>query len=138
MENSKRRWAEIRFYYFSKEIYEINKELLDIATIIEAVALLTPHSKPERLKGLSAKLLSDISAIPNLVEVVFLMHQFNYSNKTISETVGKTTRTISRIITQREKPPFLPILQKSDDELIMNFLITLDKIQKAGILNESN
>lgn len=135
MEIDERRWTEIRFYLFSKDIYEIKKDLLDITTIIEGIALITPNSKPERLKGLSAKLLTDITARPKLTEIIFLMNKHNYTLQKIGTTVGKTREAVRKILKEKDPPLCLPTLKESDDILIANFLKTLDKIQKAGITN---
>lgn len=138
MENNERRWVEIQFYFFSKDIYDIKKDLLDIATIIEGIALITPNSKPERLKGLSAKLLSDISARPKQIELIFLMKQNGYSLQEIGKSCNRTKKWAYENLKNKTEPPFHPVLQESDDLLIAEFLETLNKVQKAGINNGIN
>ena len=133
MNLAQRRWAEVEFYYFSLDIYHINNDMLDVASMIETLALMTKKSKVERLKGLSAKLLTDISSTPTTLELVFLMKDQNYSTKEISKATNKSTKQINRYLTNNEPPIFTPKLKESDDIQIAKFMETVHKIKQAGI-----
>lgn len=136
MDASQRRWAEIRFYYFSLDIYRIHNDLLDVATMIEAIGMLTKGSKIERLKALSAKLLSDIGSTPTLIEMITLMRHHKYPISKIAETTGKSQRTITRYLKQNPDQIYIPSLKEADDELINNFMKTVELIKQAGIITQ--
>ena len=133
MDLAQRRWAEIEFYYFSLDIYHINYDMMDVASMIETIAMMTKKAKIERLKGLSAKLLTDIGSTPTTLELVFLMYNQGFNTKEIGKATNKSSRQINRYLSNNEPPIFTPKLNEADDIQLAHFMETVNKVKQAGI-----
>lgn len=133
MDLAQRRWAEIEFYYFSLDIYHINYDMMDVASMIETIAMMTKKAKIERLKGLSAKLLTDIGSTPTTLELVFLMYNQGFNTKEIGKATNKSSRQINRYLNNNEPPIFTPKLNEADDIQLAHFMETVNKVKQAGI-----
>lgn len=133
MTQNERRWIEIQFYYFCLDLYNIHKELIDVITIVEGISLITKQSKPERIKHIAAKLLSDISSIPTRTEIIYLMKENGYSQREIAKKLGKQQPYIQRHLKKMSELICIPSLQETDTKLLIEFLNTTKKIKEAGI-----
>jgi hypothetical protein len=132
MTASERRWAEIRLFYFCLDIYRLRHDLMDVAYAIDTIAQIG-NFKRERLKHISAKLISDPTNMPTDTEFIHIASENGLTNSYIAETIGKSRAHICQVLKRKEAPAYSPLMSEEDDIEINKFIILLDKFQKAGI-----
>lgn len=132
MTKSERRWAEIRLFYFCLDIYRMRHDLMDVAYAIDTIAQIG-NFKRERLKHLSAKLISDPTNMPTATEFIYIAADNGLTNSYIAEVIGKSRAYISQVLKRNEVPAYSPLLSEEDDLEVGKFITLLDKFQKAGI-----
>lgn len=127
------RWAEIRFFYFCQDIFDMRKNMLDVIYSIEAVSQIG-NLRVTELKRIAGLFMGDPYYIPRREEVIFIANRMGYTLKQISEITGTTRQAVKQFI-DRNQDGFYAT-NKCDalaDEIIIEFLDLLDKFKKAGI-----
>lgn len=129
--DSVQRWTEIEFYYFCFDIYQLNKDMMDVVNAIEAISQIG-QINIGTLKRAAAKMLSDPYYLPILEEVVILGNQNGIPPKELAEEVGKSKATISRMISKSDLFSPRPKLEPFEDEQIYKYMELLKRFKKAG------
>lgn len=129
----KRRWAEIRFYYFCYDIYKIKKNMLDVVYVIEAISQIGTF-KVSQIKTIAGKMLSDPYYMPVENEMIMAAYINEYSMSAIAKYLHKSRQTIYDAIKRCEnKFAFIPKCDIDEDEQLVKFLDLLDLLKKAGL-----
>jgi len=129
----KRRWAEIKFYYFCYDVYKIKKNMLDVVYVVESIAQIGEFKVP-LIKTLAGKMLSDPYYMPNENEMIMAAHKNEYSMSTLAKYLRKSRQTIYDAIKRNEdKFAFIPKCDIHEDEQLVKFLNLLDTLKKAGL-----
>lgn len=137
MNNAERRWIEIKLYYFCLDIYHIRNELYDVSYAIETISQIGIF-KIQRLKALSARMLSDITLTPALSEVVHLAYAHGLSLSQIASFVNKKSKNTIAEMLKKEPPNYIPIFNEKDSIEVAKFIKLLDIFQKAGIPDDTD
>lgn len=129
----KRRWVEVRFYYFCFDIFQIRKNMLDVVLSIEAISQIGTV-KNDVLKRISGKMLGDPYYLPHETELILLANLMEYPLKDIATYVKKTKQAVSYVIkTKKEDFAPTPRLAIDEDQEIDKFMKLVDIFKKAGI-----
>lgn len=129
----KRRWAEIRFYYFCYDIYKINKNMLDVVYVVEAISQVGEF-KISLIKNIAGKMLSDPYYMPVENEMIMAAYKNEYSMSTLAKYLHKSRQYIYKVVNRdEEKFAFIPKCEINEDAQIVKFLDLLDIIKKAGL-----
>ena len=130
-----RRWSEIKFYYFCLDIYSINKDMIEVILIIEAIAHIG-HLNYKLLKSITGKMLGDPYYLPVRDEIIALAYTYNLSVADIVKDFGFTRKTVTNLLRNPNKnilPTPTPLLTINEDQEIYKFCQLIPLIQKAGI-----
>ena len=129
----KRRWAEIRFYYFCYDIYKIKNNLVDVIYVIEAISQIG-NFKISKIKTVAGKMLSDPYYMPLENEMIMAAHKNDYPMANIATYLNKTRQYIYKVVNRdKDKFAFIPKCDIDEDEQIVKFLGLLDTLKKAGL-----
>ena len=126
-----RRWAEIQLYFMCEDIYNIRKEMEDVAQMIEVAAQVGIPNQT-RIGRISMFALEAHNK-PTNEELVHLAHQNDVPIVTICKYVHKSRRTVHRMLKQ-EPPLVCPRFSEEDDQHIFNFLKRWKDIKEVGIV----
>lgn len=131
--NFRRRWAEIRFYYFCYDIYKINKNMLDVVYVVESISQIGEF-KVSLIKNIAGKMLSDPYYMPVENEMIMAAYKNDYPMSTLAKYLKKTRQYIYKVIKRdEEKFAFIPKCEINEDEQLVKFLDLLELIKKAGL-----
>lgn len=129
----KRRWLEIRFYYFCVDLYRIRHDMMDIIYLIDTIPRVEPYDE-SIVKNLSGKLFRDEHFVPIRNEVLILAILNGMSKQDAAEKFMLSRAQVHNIFNkERHLYSFLPKFTKHEDEQLYLFMEALDKFQKAGI-----
>lgn len=130
-----RRWSEIKFYYFCLDIYHINKDMIEVVLMVEAIAHIG-HLDYKLLKRLAGLMLGDPYYLPVKDEVISLANAYKLSNSEICKQFGFTRKTVANIIKSPNRNTIthsIPLLTVSEDQELNKFCEILTQIQQAGV-----
>lgn len=129
----KRRWAEIRFYYFCYDIYKIKKNMLDVVYVVEAISQIGTF-KVSQIKTIAGKMLSDPYYMPVENEMIMAAYINEYPMANIAAYLHKTRQYVYKVVNRdKEKFAFIPKCDIDEDEQLVKFLDLLDLLKKAGL-----
>lgn len=129
-----RRWAEVRFYQFLVETYELRHKSIDIVNIADTICELG-DANPNRIRALMNTMLNDTYYRPSKREIILLGKKEGMSTLQIADYMKTSRQAIAQYI-KRNDDIFspLPRCQIDDDYEIVKFLQTLEKIHGIGTL----
>lgn len=135
LSEQQRRWSEIKFYYYCMDIYNINKDMIEVILLIEAIAHIGKLDY-KILKNAAAKMLSDPYYLPIRDEVISLADAYGLNVSEISKQTGISRKTVRNVIDSPDRNTIhnpTPLLDISEDKEIYNFNQIANTIRKAGI-----
>jgi len=130
-----RRWSEIKFYYFCLDLFHINKDMIEVVLMIEAIAHIG-HLNYKLLKNIAGKMLGDPYYLPIKDEVISLANAYGLSTAEICRQFGFNRKTVTNIIKSPQRNTTqhpIPLLNITEDQELYKFCEILPKIQKAGV-----
>lgn len=127
------RWAEVQFYKFCEDVYQVNHDMLDLVYIIETVCRLGKlNSKP--IKNIAGQFMGDPYYSPSKIEIICLARLLNFGFSDIAKML-KVSRQAIHQMTERQKENYYPTpkLQVYEDQKLIEFLNSLKIYQKVGL-----
>lgn len=131
--NVQMRWAEIQFYKFCDDVYQLNHDMVDIVYVIETVCRLGKiAAKP--IKNLAGQILQDPYYSPSKAEIICLARMQDYSYADIAKMLHTSRQAVRQFQERQEKNYYpTPKLEVFQDEKIIEFLNCLKIYQKVGL-----
>lgn len=129
-----RRWAEIRLYQFCLDIYAIRHQSIDIFDYVDLICSFADIDK-KQIKPLIRVMLQDTYYQANKREIIMIGTVKGLSANNISNYIGMSRQGVTQFI-ERNKGTFTPFPRCSvaDDEMIIKFINTVDKLKEIGRL----
>lgn len=127
------RWLEISFYYFCTDILKVNNDIMDVMSLVEALAPIAQYDIIPA-KALVQEILVTYQLRPNHEEIALLMNKRGFTVREIKKTISIGSDRLSCLIADDKINPrmFYPRLSSKKLEIIKKFLATIDIIGKAG------
>jgi hypothetical protein len=132
--DEKRRWIEIRFFYFCYDVYQLNHDMIDVINTIELMNSLGDFDL-KLVKKASGKVLGMQSNLPTKEEIICLAVKNGIKQRALCKTLEMKPSTVSVIANTKSEiyeycPPRLDI---DEDTNILKFLDIWENFQKVGL-----
>ena len=128
-----RRWDEIRMYYFIRDMFDINKNTMDLMTMTDAVCDVGKIDKG-KIRIVIMKMLNDPYFIPYKAEIYVLAKLLKYPMTKVAKRMGTTQQAANQngLRNIKKYEPY-PRYEIDEDQEIHKFLDTLDIVRKVGL-----
>lgn len=129
------RWLEVSFFYFCQDIINTAGGLMDLMDLIEALAPIGKYDSV-LVKQLVQDVLASYRVRPSREELALLCHKAEVPNLRIRELLKMGNHKLYKIIEEDKEDPrvFYPRLTADQLKLIHQFMKTLERIRKAGLI----
>ncbi|MBP5244518.1 MAG: hypothetical protein J6Z28_07360 [Succinivibrio sp.] len=129
-----RRWAEIRLYQFCVDVYKIRQQSIDIFECVNIICDLG-NIDPNEIKTIIRLMLGDTYYQATKREIIMIGTVKGLAANNMAKYLDMSRQGITQFI-ERNKDMFTPLprLSIDDDQLIIKFLKTLDKLKDIGRL----
>lgn len=127
-----RRWAEVRFYQFIAETYEVRHNIADITTYADAICNMGDADNTT-IKSLIKTMLSDTYYTSSRRDLILLAHKKGLSTVKIGNYLDITRQGVSKYIKAHiDNYDPLPRCGIDEDYELIKFLKTLDNFNSIG------
>ena len=123
LSEQQRRWSEIKFYYFCLDIYHINKDMIEVILLIEAVAHIGDLDY-KLLKSITGTMLGDPYYLPIKDEVISLAYIYGLKMSDIAKQFNLSRKTVERVIKNPQRNSAhspTPLLSIREDQELYKF-----------------
>ncbi len=129
-----RKWAEVRFYHWCKELFQLRNNMLDVVLAIEAISQIGRDLKVINVKAIAGKFISDPYFAASLEELIVYAHMNGVSFDNIGKHIGRSKSSVARTYNrEKDKVIIYPKLSIEDDQTIIDFFNQIDKFKSIGI-----
>lgn len=130
-----RRWLEVRFYHWCKELFNLRNNLLDVILAVEAISNISDDINVPRIKTLAGTILSDPYLRSSEEELIVLAYEeaeipFNKIGKHFNCSRSNIKQRYDRI--KKKDIHLYPKLNIKDDQYLQIFFNKLDLFKKIG------
>lgn len=132
-----RRWLEVRFYHWCRELYKIRNNLLDVILAVEAIAQIGGDVDIGKVKNLAGTFISDPYYKSNDEEFILLAHdqgEISYSILADHYEMKKPNmiRKYNRIAAKKDMLIF-PRLNMPESIALQKFFDRLEDFKNIGL-----
>lgn len=127
-----RRWAEVRLYQFCLDMYKIRNKSIDIIDFADLISGIG-NINQKQIRYAIQKMLNDTYFQPTKRDIILLAHLNGFTGAQIAGYVGITRQGVNKYVRDNlEDYTPIPRFQIDEDNEIVKFIETLDKIELVG------